>query len=312
MRLCPGSRPACPRREGGISGHRRGFQLQARYLGNDARSRVLLSHVDKDIKFLVITRQTYLQSPGEWAERPEDGAPKVRLKPGPPAAAHPQQVPQTRSAPWHAGHCRAPGLPHEDGVRLPSRDMGAPRRPSLSRQDTRAQLLWEASRLPCPGDHVRTAVHQQAHPADALGVQGGSPEQGRLRGLDESHALVSTEGLNGVCLPAGAARARRPACLSCTGDLDVRQGSLSHVRKLTAPTWGSAPTAVFLGTEGLKGRHLQCCEFHPRVGSADPSRLGHNNCCGASKPGNRFDLMLEELLADGWQPRTHPVPTELH
>ena len=85
-------------------------------------------------------------------------APNVQLKPGPPAAAHPQQVPQTRSTPWHAGHCRAPSLPREDGGQLPMRDMSAPPQPSLSRQDTRAQVLWETSRQPCAGEHVRAAA----------------------------------------------------------------------------------------------------------------------------------------------------------
>ena len=68
-------------------------------------------------------------------------APNVKLKPGPPAAAHPQQVPQPRSTPPHAGHCQAPSLPREDRGQLPTWDTGAPPRPSLSRQDTRAQVL---------------------------------------------------------------------------------------------------------------------------------------------------------------------------
>lgn len=121
-------------------------------------------------------------------------APNVKLKPGPPAAAHPQ----TRSAPGTLAPAEPRAFPVRTGGQLPSWDTGAPRRPSLSRQDARAQLLWEAGRLPCAGDHVGTAVHHQGHTAHALGVQGGSPEQGRLRGLDELHALISTGGLNGV------------------------------------------------------------------------------------------------------------------
>lgn len=68
----------------------------------------------------------------------------------------------------------------------------------------------------------------------------------------------------------------------------------------------------FWGLRDSRAATCSAVSFTRESGVQPPSRLGHNNCCGASKPGNRFDLMLEELLADGWQPRTHPVPTELH